>query len=376
MSMMNKTPASNMDVKRLNRVNTLRCILSCERISQPELAQRLNLSWPTVLQNVKELAALGLVQEVGAYESTGGRKAKAYAPVLDAKLAVGLDITQNHIGFVLVDLSGKILKYTRKKQVFSLTEEYLQNLGQSLADFLKDESIEKIYGIGISLPGIVNETGDRLLYSHALDIYDIPTNCFHQYIPYPCTYMNDANAAGLAEVWNNPHAGNLVYLSLSNSVGGAIINGGTLFTGNNLRAGEFGHNTLVPNGRKCYCGKDGCLDAYLSAKVLSKNTGGNLALFFDQLRSGEEAAKNHWKDYLEYLAVAINNLRMTFDCDVIAGGYVGAFLEEFGSSLRDMLAKRNTFQFDGSYLKHCNFKLEASAVGAALMQVEAFIQQI
>ncbi len=374
--MMNRNPASNMDVKRLNRVNTLRCILSCERISQPELAQRLNLSWPTVLQNVKELTALELVQEVGAYESTGGRKAKAYAPVLDAKLSVGLDITQNHIGFVLVDLSGKILKYTRKKQVFSLTEEYLQNLGQSLADFLKGENTEKIYGVGISLPGIVSETGDRLLYSHALDIYDIPTNRFHQYIPYPCTYVNDANAAGLAEVWNNPHAGNLVYLSLSNSVGGAIINGGTLFTGNNLRAGEFGHNTLVPNGRKCYCGKDGCLDAYLSAKVLSKNTGGNLALFFDQLRSGEETAKNHWKDYLEYLAVAINNLRMTFDCDVIAGGYVGAFLEEFGSSLRDMLAKRNTFQFDGSYLKHCNFKLEASAVGAALMQIEAFIQQI
>lgn len=373
---MNRNPASNMDVKRLNRVNTLCCLLSCDRISQPELAQRLNLSWPTVLQNVKELSALGLVQEVGAYESTGGRKAKAYAPVLDAKLAVGLDITQNHIGFVLVNLSGKILRYTRKKQAFSLTEDYLQNLGLSLEDFLKPEDVEKLYGVGISLPGIVSESGDRLLYSHALDIYDVPTSRFNQYIPYPCAYLNDANAAGLAEVWGNPQVGNLVYLSLSNSVGGAIISDGTLYAGNNLRAGEFGHNTLVPNGRKCYCGKDGCMDAYLSAKVLSKNTGGNLALFFEHLREGEESAKNVWKEYMEYLAVAINNLRMSFDCDVIAGGYVGAFLEEFGAPLWDMLAKRNTFQQDGSYLKHCNFKLEASAVGAALMQIEAFIHQI
>ena len=201
---MNRNPASNMDVKRLNRVNTLCCLLSCDRISQPELAQRLNLSWPTVLQNVKELSALGLVQEVGAYESTGGRKAKAYAPVLDAKLAVGLDITQNHIGFVLVNLSGKILRYTRKKQAFSLTEDYLQNLGLSLEDFLKPEDVEKLYGVGISLPGIVSESGDRLLYSHALDIYDVPTSRFNQYIPYPCAYLNDANAAGLAEVWGNP----------------------------------------------------------------------------------------------------------------------------------------------------------------------------
>ncbi|MGM9659363.1 MAG: ROK family transcriptional regulator [Faecousia sp.] len=373
---MTNNPASNMDVKRLNRENTLRCLLSCERISQPELSQKLNLSWPTVLQNVKELAALGLVREVGAYASTGGRKAKAYAPVVDAKLAVGLDITQNHVGLVLVDLSGKVVRYTRKKRVFALNEEYFQNLGQLLNGFLGAEDTDRILGVGISLPGIVSEAGDRLLYSHALNIYDVDTANFSRYIPFPCSFLNDANAAGLAEVWGKPDAGNLVYLSLSNSVGGAIISGGRLYTGTNLRAGEFGHNTLVPGGRKCYCGKEGCLDAYVSAKVLSGHTGGNLAQFFDRLRDGEEEMRQAWRGYLEYLSVAINNLRMTFDCDVIAGGYVGAFLEEFGAPLREMLAQRNTFQQDGSYLKCCTFKLEASAVGAALMQIEAFIHQI
>lgn len=49
-------PASNMDVKRRNRSNTLRCILACNHISQMELSQRLSLSWPTVLQYVKELS--------------------------------------------------------------------------------------------------------------------------------------------------------------------------------------------------------------------------------------------------------------------------------------------------------------------------------
>ena len=46
---MKASPASNMDVKRRNRANTLRCILSCERISQMELSQQLTLSWPTIL---------------------------------------------------------------------------------------------------------------------------------------------------------------------------------------------------------------------------------------------------------------------------------------------------------------------------------------
>ena len=123
---MKASPASNMDVKRRNRANTLRCILSCERISQMELSQQLNLSWPTILQNVKELAELGFVQEVGQYESTGGRKAKAYAPVKDAKLAIGLDLTRNHVSVVLVDLSGQVVRYQRRSKPFSLEDAYLQ----------------------------------------------------------------------------------------------------------------------------------------------------------------------------------------------------------------------------------------------------------
>lgn len=376
MSVMRTAPANNMDVKRRNRSNTLRCLLTCDKISQPELAQKLNLSWPTVLQNVKELFALGLVQEVGAYESTGGRKAKAYAPVLDARLAVGMDITQNHVGLVLVDLAGNVLRYTRKKQTFSLSKEYFQNLGTLLTEFLEEGEGNKLLGVGVSLPGIINEAGDRLLYSHALNIFDVATKQFAQNIPHPCRFLNDANAAGLAELWKKPDTENLIYLSLSNTVGGAIVSNGRLYTGNHLRSGEFGHITLVPGGRKCYCGKTGCLDAYLSSKVLSDYTDGNLARFFERLREQDETVKAMWTEYLSYLALAINNLRMCFDCDIIAGGYVGSFLEEFGGLLPEMLAERNTFQSDGSYLKPCSFKLEASAVGAALDHVEKFLQVV
>ena len=86
--------ANNRDVKKINRIRTIRSIFSCDRISQPELAAKVNNSWPTVLQNVKELIAMGLVQEVGTFESTGGRKARAFAPVRNARLAVGLEGTQ------------------------------------------------------------------------------------------------------------------------------------------------------------------------------------------------------------------------------------------------------------------------------------------
>ena len=146
--------------------------------------------------------------------------------------------------------------------------------------------------------------------------------------------------------------------------------------GNHLRAGEFGHNTLVPGGRQCYCGKEGCLDAYCSARLLSDQAGGNLTAFFDGLREGDTEKQAVWQEYLKYLAIAVNNLHMSFDCDVILGGYVGAFLEEFGEPLRPLLEERNTFQPEASYLKFCRYRLEASAVGAALAQVEQFLQTL
>lgn len=374
---MKTTPASNMDVKRRNRTNTLRCILSCERISQMELSQQLALSWPTILQNVKELVELGLVQEVGQYESTGGRKAKAYAPVRDARLAIGLDLTGNHVSVVLVDLSGQVVRYQRKSRPFSLDDTYLQGLGELVQSVMGDVCAgETLLGVGISLPGIVDSEAGLLRYSHILDLRDVPLDMLSRHISFPCGFINDANAAGFAEIYGTSTAGNLVYLSLSNSVGGAILTGGSPYMGNHLRAGEFGHNTLVPGGRRCYCGKEGCLDAYCSARVLSDKAEGNLAAFFDGLREGDGEKQTVWREYLEYLSIAVNNLHMSFDCDVIVGGYVGAFLEEFGGPLRPLLEERNTFQPDSSYLKYCRYRLEASAVGAALTQVERFLQTL
>lgn len=374
---MKASPTSNMDVKRRNRANTLRCILSCERISQMELVQQLALSWPTILQNVKELLEMGLVQEVGQYESTGGRKAKAYAPVKDAKLAIGLDLTRNHISVVLVDLSGQVVRYQRRSKPFSLDDAYLQELGVLIRSVMDSpHTNETILGVGISLPGIVDSEAGILRYSHILDLRDVPLSVLSRHIPYPCSFINDANAAGLAEIYGTSSVGNLIYLSLSNSVGGAILTDGTLYMGNHLRAGEFGHNTLVPGGRRCYCGKEGCLDAYCSARLLSDQAGGNLAAFFDGLREGDTEKQAIWEEYLKYLAIAVNNLHMSFDCDVIVGGYVGAFLEEFGAPLRPLLEERNTFQPEASYLKFCRYRLEASAVGAALTQVEQFLQAL
>lgn len=374
---MTASPANNIDVKRRNRRNTLRCILDCGRISQMELTQRLALSWPTILQNVKELMELGLVREDGVYASTGGRKAKAYAPVRDARAAVGVELAQDRITVVMTDLNGTPLRQAEGALRFSLEDIYFKYLGGLLQRFIEASGMaDRILGVGLALPGVVDEERGTLRDSHALDLRNAPLSHFTRQISWPCRCINAAGAAGLAEAWGAKISGDMIYLSLGETVGGAILRNGSLCRGDHLRAGEFGHTTLVPGGRRCWCGKEGCLDAYCSARVLSDCAGGSLSAFFDELRLGNVEKREAWREYLEYLAVAVNNLRVSFDCGVMLGGQVGACLEEFGELLRALLAERSPFEPDTSYLKYGRRSREAAAIGAALTQVEAFFQDL
>jgi N-acetylglucosamine repressor len=386
---MKKNRVSNPEVKKINRNQIYRYVNKYEKVSKPDIASTLGISMPTVLQNIKELTERGLICEVGAFESTGGRKARVIAPIYDARYAIGIDITQNHVGFVLTDLSGSVLMHTREYKPFTNERKYFMNLGELAIKFLSSANIpeDHFLGFGISIPGIVSSENAKITFSHALGITDVPYTVFSQNIPYHCIFTNDANAAIIAEMYSIQERYTTVYLSLSNSVGGAIFmeksNGlkgnqviDNLYFGDNCRSGEFGHMTLIPGDRKCYCGKVGCVDAYCSAKILAKLTDGKLERFFKELADENEEFTKIWEDYLSNLIIVVNNLRMAFDCQVIIGGYVGSFIEPYISHLHEKAALLNTFENNAIYIKPCRYKIEASALGAALRHIEGFISTI
>ena len=163
---------------------------------------------------------------------------------------------------------------------------------------------------------------------------------------------------------------------LSNNVGGAIILNGEVYVGNSYRSGEVGHMTIVPDGKPCYCGQKGCMDRYCSAICLSELCDGDLDEFFELLAAGNEEASDRWNEYLNYLAIAINNVHMLFDCRIVLGGYVGGYIEDHISELQVLLAKRHSFKADGSYLQPCIYKRNAQAAGAALNFVHRFVDSV
>jgi len=369
---------NSMEVKKMNRNAIYRYLYHHEPISIQVIAQALNLSLPTVTQNLKDLQERDLIMETGLFESTGGRKAKAITCNSLAKYAIGLDITRNHVGIVIIDLSGKIVRNIRNQFPFANTQAYFEGVGRLVTDFVEECRIDnnKILGVGIALPAILSDDRQTVSYATVIDFKGGSITRFAEFIPYPCILSNDANAAGFTELWGEKDIHNVVYLSLNNSVGGSIMFGNQIYAGQNNRGGEFGHMTIVPGGRTCYCGQKGCVDAYCSARSLSDSTQGNIAEFFRLLREGHEPQKSIWQEYLGYLVITINNLRMLYDCNVILGGYAGAYMEEYIDTLQKLVARKNTFEMDGKYLRVCKYKLEATAVGAALELVADFIDSI
>nr|WP_303217115.1 ROK family transcriptional regulator [uncultured Blautia sp.] len=362
------------DKKTITKSRILNYVINNQITSKAEVSKNLNLSMPTVLSNINDLIAKGIIIETGEYESTGGRKAKSIGINPSYRYSVGIVITANHVGIVLVNLKYEIVKFRRVRMKFSPDASYCQDLSVLTSEFLKDtEYQDRILGIGISIPGIISQKAHLLIKSHALQLENYSLSFLEQAFDLPVYFENDANAAMMAEDMNRYK--NAIYLSLNNTLGGAFCIGGKLFQGENQKAGEFGHMILVPGGRKCYCGKKGCADAYCAASALTDEIN-SLETFMEQLKSGDEAAEEKWSEYLDMLAVLISNLRMAYDMDIILGGEVGGYLAEHMLPLGEKVMEYNGFDHDIRYLRNCSYKREASAVGAAKHFLQDFIKNI
>lgn len=371
--------ANKMELRQINKNIIYRCIYDHDVISRQEVAVKTGLSMPTVIQYLTELEEKKLIRTEGAFESTGGRRARMIRCVYDAAYAVGIDITKNHLTIVIVDLKGWIRWGGEREEFpFQDSDAYYDAVCGKLESLIIRNKIprKKIIGVGISLPSIVDKENDRVTYGQILNEPSDIKNCFSQRVPFRVRIFNDANSGGYAETWGETSDKPRFYLMLSNSVGGAMIINNEIYLGDNSRSAEIGHTKIVPGGRQCYCGQKGCVNAYISAKMLSDPYPGQLEEFFERLENGDEASMQLFETYLDYLAITVVNLRMLYDCQIILGGYVGKYIDRYMDELRRRLVGYDPYDAEFEYVQPCRYKTEASAVGSALPFITEYIEQI
>ncbi len=347
--------------------------------TRQNLAQALGLSLPTISQNLTELMDAGLVRFTGQSQSTGGRKAAGLAIVPDARIAVGVSITETRLRFSAADLRLNEVAYHRITYGSLFEMEDLGLLVQrELEHFLDGFHIDRsrLLGVGITLPGVISAAGDRILLAPTLRMKDIRLEGLTKRIPYPTFVENDATSSGYAEWFARGDRSNMAYLSLENGVGGAVIINGAVYGGDNRRSGEFGHMCVEPGGLPCACGKWGCLEAYCSARRVSDNLGITLKEFFRRVEEGEQFYALLWKDYLLHLAVGASNIRMALDCQVVLGGFMSQYLTPYLPVLRDYAAANNPYEKGAEYLELSKLRSHAVPLGAALHFIRQFLDGI
>lgn len=153
--------AANTQVREQNMARIFRLLRTGEAMTRQEIAAALSLSMPTTLQNVSELAAAGLLEECGAVESTGGRRARKFRLRREAGCALGIDIALQHSELVLTDLLDGVLAAKTVPLIFRDETDWYLLLQDALTAFLQDQHIpvQAILGAGVSFPGIIDAAG-------------------------------------------------------------------------------------------------------------------------------------------------------------------------------------------------------------------------
>lgn len=370
---------TNTDVKKLNKNRIFRLIYNSDKISRQEIADQLGLSLPTVNQNLKMLMEDGLIEYVGNFTSTGGRRAQAITINNNARKAISVNIKADYINVDVVGLKGQIIYSMAVKAHFSKSSAYIEKLTNAVrhaVDYVGADT-DDILGVGITVPGILDDEKQILISAPPLKAKNYNLTKLISAIDYPVVVMNDARAEAYADHWfNGKSEDEKIYIMLGEGVGGAYINASAIRNGVHNRGGEFGHMVIHPGGKQCLCGKKGCFEAYVSEKVLSSELDMTLDNFFELAAQGNKNNSNVLDEYMDNLALGINNIYTMMDCDIVLGGTVAPYLKRYENSIKERLVNDYSFDTDADYLRISDGGGSKSGLGAALSFVARFIEGV
>jgi glucokinase-like ROK family protein len=129
---------------------------------------------------------------------------------------------------------------------------------------------QRLLGIGVGVPGLVDHATGTLLFAPNLGWRDVPVREMWRRFGVPVLVENEANAAALGEhmLGVARRVDNFIYLSAGVGLGGGIVIDGKLYGGVGGYAGEIGHMTLVPDGPQCNCGNRGCWETLVGPPAI------------------------------------------------------------------------------------------------------------
>jgi len=283
-----------------------------------------------------------------------------------AKYCFGIDVGGTTIKCGLFQTDGVMLdKWEIRTRVEESGRYILPDVAETILAKIAKKNLSKsdIAGVGIGVPGPVNEAGE---VPEAVNIHWGYVNVVKELgdlTGMTVRAANDANVAALGELWQGGGTGyqDMIMVTLGTGVGGGIILGGKIVAGAHGAGGEIGHahvdDTMV---EACNCGNHGCLEQFASAtgianlakKILETSDAPSVIrghrnisakTVFDAVKEGDALAIQVAEQFGEYLGKALAVFSVVVDPEVIV---IGGGVSNAGPILLDYVTGpfcKNTF---------------------------------
>jgi predicted NBD/HSP70 family sugar kinase len=378
-------------IKDSNNRRILHLLMRRQELSKQQIARETGISVPTVANNVSRLIEEGIIEEAGVSESTGGRKPMLVRFLPDARYAFGVDFASNHltssneVTVAMINLKATIrAQRSFDYQRFGNVDGIMSHLGDLSREMMSEHRVDpaRVLGLGISLPGTVNERRKVLEMapnlSPGLGMQDLHFRSYERLFPFPLFVENEANASAFAELVLGiaQDKRNLVYLSVNRGIGAGIVVRGHLYKGNKKRAGQVGHITVDSRGVRCTCGMNDCWELYAGSGALIRNYNARASgaiidtrEFLTRLEEGDPLCGEIWEKYLDDLAAGVSSLLLCYDPHyLVIGGEISMFGELLLEPLKRRVFSRNSFyKADDLEVLLSTLRERAAILGAALL---------
>jgi fructokinase len=263
-------------------------------------------------------------------------------------LRMGIDLGGTKTEGVVIDPAGKILE--RERRPTPQADGYDGIVG-AICTLVRDleRRVRQPCHVGIGTPGALSTRTGALKNSNTVCLNGKPlhTDLSHR-LERPIRIANDANCFALAEAVDGAGRGESVVFGviLGTGVGGGIVVNGRLLEGLQHIAGEWGHNVLEADGPACYCGKQGCVETFLSGPGLARSyadAGGESApdagAVVSRAASGDATAQAVMTRYIERFGCALAAVINILDPHVIVLGGGMSNIERLYTDGRDAVAR-------------------------------------
>lgn len=297
-------------------------------------------------------------------------------------LYAGFDLGGTHLKYGLIDERDQVIFNEKSTTPPSIDD--LISLLRKTWESLKKREKERIAAVGFGFPGIFSLKEQKIFQSPnypAIDNFDL-IPALSRFVEVPFCVDNDANMATFGEFKRGAGQGaqSMVLLTIGTGIGSGIILEGKLWRGKCGFAGELGHVIVNPNGERCNCGSQGCLETEASALKIVKNyknlakTKENITSeeVFRRAKKGDQAARGAFAQAGFYLGIGLaSTINFINPEKILLGGAVtaaGDFL--LSPALKEARRRSYKASFECCSIEKASLGNNAGFIGAAYLAKE------